>query len=96
MVARGFTMASNKLYVLGRATSSSPAMVLNLDGYPDQALATRAINWQLKGQPDQWQWATCKRVGLDEFKPVDGGPAWPVERSPYTDEAWQRLLNEWA
>jgi hypothetical protein len=73
-------------WVIGNAHTNDP-WLLNLDPYPNQDRAQRAIYWQRIGQgqfdpPEYW-----KIVTTDELQQLLPS----MDRSPYTEEAWARF-----
>jgi hypothetical protein len=83
----------NTIYVIGAANSDDP-WVLNLEGYPAEGDARRAIRWQ--HQPNQaFDTGYWRTADLREGNLVDSetGAVYTPSRRPYTEAAWAEFIE---
>lgn len=83
----------NPLYVIGAANSDEP-WVLNLDGYPRDVNAQRAIRWQHQfNQPTDTGYWRVAELRDGQLADLETGAVYQPSRSPYTEAAWAAFLE---
>lgn len=76
-------------WIIGSADTAAP-WLLSLDGYPNEARAQQAVNWQRVGQgefdpPTYW-----RIISLDELRQI----APRLSLSPYTAQAFAEFVDK--